>query len=88
MEWFQSGNTIGISIKLGTWFKFYPHLYGGRMGRCKSVPSSFSVSEGSGYDIACASADSPIIYQLLEDQVHYNEFDLNINFSKICFLFI
>lgn len=46
----------------------------------------FSVSEGSGYDIACASADSPIMYQLLEDQVHYNEFDLNINFSKNLFL--
>ncbi len=46
----------------------------------------FSVSEGSGYDIACASADSPIMYQLLEDQVHYNEFDMNINFSKNLFL--
>ncbi len=46
----------------------------------------FAVSEGSGYDIACANADSPIMYQLKEDQIHYNEFDLNVNFTKNLYL--
>lgn len=46
----------------------------------------FSISEGSGYDIACAGAESPIIYQLKDDQVHYNEFDFNVNFGKNLYL--
>lgn len=35
----------------------------------------FQVLNGSGYDVAAAGADLPIIYQLSDDQVKYNEID-------------
>jgi len=37
----------------------------------------FRISNGSGYDIACADAESPIIYQLLEDQLSFEEIDFD-----------
>lgn len=37
----------------------------------------FYVSNGSGYDIACAGAEGPIVYQLLDDQLSYEEIDFN-----------
>jgi len=37
----------------------------------------FYVSNGSGYDIACAGAEAPIIYQLLDDQLSYEEIDFD-----------
>ena len=46
----------------------------------------FAVSNGSGYDIACASAESPVLYQLKNDEIHYNEFDFNIAFTKNLYL--
>ena len=42
----------------------------------------FAVSEGSGYDIAAARADAPIIYQIKDDEIHYSEFDFNANYTK------
>ncbi len=35
----------------------------------------FYVSNGSGYDIACAGAEGPLTYQLLDDQLSYEEID-------------
>jgi len=35
------------------------------------------VSNGSGYDIACAGAEGPLTYQLLEDQLSYQEIDFD-----------
>ena len=35
----------------------------------------FYVSNGSGYDIACAGASGPLTYQLLDDQLSYEEID-------------
>lgn len=37
----------------------------------------FYVSNGSGYDIACAGAEGPITYQLLEDQLNYQEIEFD-----------
>lgn len=42
----------------------------------------FYVSSGSGYDVACAGAESPIIYQLSDDQLHYEEIDFEPSFLK------
>lgn len=37
---------------------------------------------GSGYDIACAKADSPIIYQLENEQPHYKPIHFNPSFKE------
>lgn len=42
----------------------------------------FKVSQGSGYDIACAGADGPLIFALADDSLHYEEVDFNPSFSK------
>ncbi len=42
----------------------------------------FAISEGSGYDIAAAKANAPIMYQIKEDEIHYSEFDFNANYTK------
>ncbi len=41
----------------------------------------FSVSEGSGYDIACAGAESPVLYQLLEGKPNSKQINFNPDFS-------
>jgi len=46
----------------------------------------FAVSNGSGYDIACAAAEGPVMYQLNDDQITYNEFELNTSFTKNLYL--
>lgn len=45
----------------------------------------FKVSNGSGYDIACAKADSPIIYELGEESLHFEEVDWKPNFVQKLF---
>lgn len=35
----------------------------------------FKTHSGSGYDVACAGADAPIEYQLIDYDVHYSEID-------------
>lgn len=42
----------------------------------------FKVSDGSGYDIACAGADAPIIYTLQNDSLHYEEVDFDSSLKK------
>ena len=47
----------------------------------------FQVSEGSGYDVACAGADNPIVYQLEDDTINYSEIDFEPGFTdKIYFV--
>jgi mevalonate kinase len=41
----------------------------------------FDSFEGSGYDVACAGADGPILYQLSEDALHYESCDFNPPFQ-------
>ena len=41
----------------------------------------FQVSEGSGYDVACAGADNPIVYQLVDDTINYTEIDFDPGFK-------
>jgi len=45
----------------------------------------FKVSDGSGYDIACAGADAPIIYTLQDDSLHYEEVDFSPSFKENLF---
>jgi mevalonate kinase len=42
----------------------------------------FAVSEGSGYDIACASANSPLLYQLINKQPLIERTPFNPKFSE------
>ncbi len=42
----------------------------------------FEVSNGSGYDIACAKADRPIMYQVKNDEIQYSEFGFSPKFTK------
>lgn len=43
---------------------------------------SFRVSNGSGYDVACASADGPLLYQITDDTVSYTKVDWNPKFTN------
>jgi len=42
----------------------------------------FQVSEGSGYDVACAGADNPIVYCLEDDTINYTEIDFDPSFKE------
>ena len=42
----------------------------------------FNTFGGSGYDIACAQKDYPIIYQLVDNNPHYTAVDFNPNFKE------
>ena len=42
----------------------------------------FRVSDGSGYDVACALAERPIHYKLREDGPHYRHVKFNAPFAK------
>ena len=49
----------------------------------------FYVSNGSGYDIACAGAESAITYQLSDDQLSYTEIDFAPKFlNKMYFVYL
>ncbi len=49
----------------------------------------FKLSNGSGYDVACADAEGPIMYQSTEEGVGYEEIDFNPNFSdKLYFIYL
>ena len=41
----------------------------------------FAVSEGSGYDVACAIADMPILYKLRPDGPHYKQIRFHPHFA-------
>lgn len=41
----------------------------------------FDVENGSGYDIACAGSDGPILYTLMEDRLHFESVDFNPSFK-------
>lgn len=43
---------------------------------------SFRVSNGSGYDVACASADKPLVYQIVDDTVSYTQIDWNPKYKN------
>ena len=42
----------------------------------------FKVSDGSGYDVACAGADGPITYQTTDDEVNYTPISFEPTFTK------
>ncbi len=41
----------------------------------------FKCYDGSGYDVACAGAELPITYQLVDDTINYKEIDFNPSFK-------
>lgn len=46
----------------------------------------FDTFGGSGYDIACADADGPVLYQFLEDELHIDGADFDPPFKKNLYL--
>lgn len=46
----------------------------------------FDTFGGSGYDIACADADGPVLYQFLEDELHIDGADFDPSFKKQLYL--
>lgn len=49
----------------------------------------FKISNGSGYDIACAGADGPIEYMFADDQLSIAEADFNPKFKdKLFFIYL
>jgi mevalonate kinase len=49
----------------------------------------FQVSNGSGYDIACAGAEGPLTYRLTEEELNYEEIDFEPSFlDKIYFVYL
>lgn len=42
----------------------------------------FRVSNGSGYDVACAGAEGPLLYQVNDDSVSYKEVEFNPSFKN------
>ncbi len=42
----------------------------------------FMISEGSGYDVACANADGPIVYRIRDNAPHYQHVDFHPPFSE------
>ncbi len=47
----------------------------------------FEVSNGSGYDVACAGVESPITYQFEDETINYTEIDFEPGFTdKIYFI--
>ncbi len=42
----------------------------------------FEVFEGSGYDVACAGAESALTYQVSDESVNYTEIDLELPFTE------
>ncbi len=49
----------------------------------------FKVSNGSGYDVACAGSDDPILYQVTEDSIRYEPVEFKPAFSdKLYFVYL
>lgn len=49
----------------------------------------FKMSDGSGYDIACAGADGPLHYSLKDDELSYAEIDYSPSFKdKLYFVYL
>ena len=71
-EWGLGSSSSLISL-LAEWADVNPFLL------------HFKVSDGSGYDIACAGADAPIIYTLQDDSLHYEEVDFAPSFKENLF---
>lgn len=50
---------------------------------------AFRSSNGSGYDVACAGADGPIVYQVIDDSISYTEIDYLPKFAdKLFFVYL
>jgi len=49
----------------------------------------FKISEGSGYDVACAGAEGPIQYSVQNDEVSYNHINFNPAYrNKLYFVYL
>lgn len=67
LEW-GLGSSSTLINNIAHWFEINPfHLH-------------FSVSSGSGYDVACADADGPVLYRLMEGKPFVEQADFNPDF--------
>ncbi len=64
------GSSSTLIANIAKWFQVDPFAL------------HFAVSSGSGYDIACASAQSPILYQLINQKPKIQPIPFNPNFSE------
>jgi mevalonate kinase len=59
------GSSSTLIHNLASWAEINPlHLH-------------FFTSNGSGYDVACADAENPLVYQIDGDEINYTEVDFN-----------
>ena len=59
------GSSSTLTSNMASWADINPfHLH-------------FFISNGSGYDIACANAENPVVYQIDGDEINYTEVDFN-----------
>ncbi len=45
----------------------------------------FKISDGSGYDVACAGSDTPITYQVVDDEISYTPVEFDPSFKDQLF---
>ncbi len=75
-EW-GLGSSSSLTYLLAQWADVNPLLL------------HFEVSQGSGYDVACAGADYPIKYQIGDDSVNYTEIEFDPPFkNKLFFVYL
>lgn len=71
------GSSSSLTYLMGQWADVNPLLL------------HFKVSDGSGYDVACAGAELPISYRLEDDTINYTEIDFNPSFKdKLYFVYL
>ncbi len=64
------GSSSTLTAMMAEWAEVNPFLL------------HFKVSDGSGYDVACAGADGPITYEYTGESLHFEEVDFNPAFAS------
>lgn len=76
LEW-GLGSSSSLTYALASWADVNPFFL------------HFKMSDGSGYDIACAGAEGPLHYTLKGDELAYAEIDYNPSFKdKLYFVYL
>lgn len=71
------GSSSSLTYLVAEWADVHPLLL------------HFKTNSGSGYDVACAGADGPIIYQLAGDEIKWEEIDFEPSFrDQVHFVFL
>ena len=67
------GSSSSLTYLVAQWANVHPLLL------------HFKISNGSGYDVACAGADGPISYQLANDEINWEEIEFDPAFKENLF---